>query len=281
VGILGLIALLVVVAAPAMRSSPIVLDSTTAAPDRPLPAELRRAVHSRSYLLLNAAFFVCGFHVTFIGIHLSGYVEDIGLSSSTGSTALALSGLFNIFGSVIAGALGQCFRYTWILAGIYGLRAVVTAAFILIPAGTATTLIFGASMGMLWLATVPMTSGIVTNQFGPTYAGTLFGIVFLAHQIGSFIGAWMGGELIDATGSYALMWWLSVALGVPAMGLHLMISDHPVPDPPPVGDGGLRVAPAGLAALVLVAIGSGALSLTARAVDASTAVAYGLLAAPT
>ncbi len=232
-------------------------------------------------MMLNAAFFVCGFHVTFIGIHLAGYVEDVGLSSSTGSTALALIGLFNVFGSLLAGALGQRFRYTWILAGIYGLRALVIAAFILIPAGTGATLIFGAAMGMLWLATVPMTSGIVTNQFGPTHAGTLFGIVFLSHQIGSFIGAWMGGELVDATGSYALMWWLSVALGVLAMGLHLLISDHPVPEPPPASESGLRVTPAGLATLVVLAIGSGALSLTARAADATVAIAYCVLTTPT
>ncbi|MGZ0220666.1 MAG: MFS transporter, partial [Acidimicrobiales bacterium] len=102
-------------------------------------------------------------------------------------------------------------------------RAAVIAAFILIPASTTATLIFASSMGLLWLATVPMTSGIVTNQFGPTHAGTLFGIVFLSHQIGSFTGAWMGGELVDATGSYALMWWFAVGLGVLAMGLHLMI----------------------------------------------------------
>jgi predicted MFS family arabinose efflux permease len=278
--VLAMVALLVVIAAPAMRSAPIVVDPATKEPDRLLRAELRRAMHSRSYLMLNAAFFVCGFHVTFIGLHLSGYVEDIGLSSSVGSTALALIGLFNVFGSLIAGALGQRFKYTWILAAIYGMRAVVIAAFILIPASSTATLIFGAAIGILWLATVPMTSGIVTNQFGPTHAGTLFGIVFLSHQIGSFIGAWMGGVLVDATGSYNLMWWFSVALGVLAMGLHLLISDHPVPEPPPAGAGGLRVAPAGLAMLAIVAIGSATLSLTARTADASVAVAYCVLSAP-
>jgi predicted MFS family arabinose efflux permease len=243
--ILGIVALLVVVAAPAMRSTPIVMDPATKKPDRSLRVELRRAAHSRSYLMLNAAFFVCGFHVTFIGIHLAGYVEGIGLSSSTAATALALIGLFNVFGALIAGALGQRLPYTWILAVIYGLRAAVIAAFILIPASTTATLIFASSMGLLWLATVPMTSGIVTNQFGPTHAGTLFGIVFLSHQIGSFTGAWMGGELVDATGSYALMWWFAVGLGVLAMGLHLMINDQPVPEPPPAVGGGFRLAPAG------------------------------------
>ena len=279
--ILGMVALLVVVAAPAMRSTPIVVDSATKKPDRLLRAELRRAAHSRSYLMLNAAFFVCGFHVTFIGIHLAGYVEGIGLSSSTAATALALIGLFNVFGSLIAGALGQRIPYTWILAAIYGLRAIVIAAFILIPASTTATLIFASSMGLLWLATVPMTSGIVANQFGPTHAGTLFGIVFLSHQIGSFTGAWMGGELVDATGSYAVMWWLSVVLGVLAMGLHLMISDQPVPEPPPATEGRLRVAPAGLAMLAIFAVGSAALSLTVRAADASAMIAYCVLSTAT
>ena len=139
-----------------------------AEPARTLRDELRRASHSRSYLLLNGAFFVCGFHVTSIGIFLPGYAQDGGLSSATASTGLALIGLFNIAGSLIVGVLGQRIRFTTVLAWIYGLRAVVIAAYLLVPLSAASTIAFGMAMGLLWLATVPMTSAIVTQQFGPT-----------------------------------------------------------------------------------------------------------------
>ena len=251
---MALILLPIIVVAPAMRSWAIASERGEASdvgPSKPLGDELRRAASSRSYLLLNAAFFVCGFHVTFIGIHLPGYVEDLGQSSSTASTALALIGLFNVFGSLLVGVLGGRYSFTGILAGIYGLRAVVIATYVLLPASTTSTIIFGMAIGTLWLATVPMTGAIVTQQFGPTHAGALFGIVFLSHQLGSFVGAWVGGELVDATGSYSIMWWVSIGLGVFAMALHLVIDERPVPEPP-AGAGGIRVAPAGLATSVLV-----------------------------
>ena len=244
--VLAALTLPIILFAPAMRSSLIpssektVIDPDTEA--RPLRDELRRAASSRSYFLLNAAFFVCGFHVTFIGLFLPGYVNDNGQTGTTAATALALIGLFNVFGSLAAGFLGQRHSFTLILAGIYGLRAVVIAVYVIVPVSAMSTIVFGAAIGLLWLATVPMTSAIVTQQFGPTHAGTLFGIVFLSHQIGSFIGAWMGGELVDATGSYSIMWWTSVGLGIFAMLLHLVIDESPVPDPPPGIAGGIRVA---------------------------------------
>ncbi len=226
---------------------------------RSLGEELRRAAGSRSYLMLNGAFFVCGFHVTFIGVHLPAYVGDIGLSESVGATALALIGLFNVFGSLAAGALGARFSPTLLLAGIYGLRALVITGFVLLPQTSTSTIVFGAAIGTLWLATVPLTSGIVAQQFGTTHAGALFGIVFLSHQIGSFIGAWMGGEVVDATGSYSPVWWTAVGLGVGAMVLHLFIDEGPVPDEPKARR--IRLAPAvWLAAVGLataIAIGSG------------------------
>lgn len=263
--ILGGICLLVVAVAPAMRSMSIVGDALDGEPDEAEPtrpdlrADLRRARHSRSYLLLNAAFFVCGFHVTFIGVHLAGFVDDVGLSASTASTALALIGLFNVFGSLLAGYLGQRHRLTLVLAGIYGLRAVVIAAYVLAPTTTASTIVFAMAMGVLWLSTVPPTGAIVTQMFGPANAGALFGIVFFSHQLGSFIGAWMGGELVDATGSYLTMWWIAVGLGIWAMVLHLFIDERPAPDPPETA-GGLRLAPAGLSLLLVVAGFSAALS---------------------
>ena len=192
-------------------SDPGTPGTATTEPPRTLRQELRRAGHSRSYLMLNGAFFVCGFHVTFIGIFLPGYAEDGGISSSTAATALALIGLFNVAGSLIVGVLGQRMRFTTVLAWIYGLRAVVIAVYVVVPLTAASTIAFSMAIGLLWLATVPMTSAIVTQQFGPTHAGALFGIVFLSHQIGSFIGAFLGGELVDATDSYLAMWWIGLA----------------------------------------------------------------------
>lgn len=261
--ILALALIPIVLLAPLLRSRVIATpEEVLATPAVPLRNDLRRASGSRAYILLNAAFFVCGFHVTFIGIHLAGFVDLRGLSGTTASTALALVGLFNVFGSLVVGALGQRYSFTKLLAGIYGLRAVTIAVFVSLPVTTTSTIIFAMAMGVLWLSTVPPTSAIVTQLFGPTNAGALFGIVFLSHQMGSFIGAWLGGELVDATGSYAFMWWLSVALGIFAMGAHLLIDERPVAEPPP-GPGGLRIVPAGLAAITVAVGMSAALSLAA------------------
>ena len=165
--------------------------------DQTLRDAVREALGHRGYVLLTVGFFVCGFHVTFIGVFLPGYAEDGGLSPSTASTALALIGLFNVAGSLIVGVLGQRMRFTTVLAWIYGLRAVVIAGYILVPLSATSTIVFSMGMGLLWLATVPMTSAIVTQQFGPAHAGALFGIVFLSHQLGSFVGAFLGGvELV-------------------------------------------------------------------------------------
>lgn len=230
-------------------------SSTSDAPDEiaPLRQELRRAGQSRSYLLLNAGFFVCGFHVTFIGTHLAAYVEDLGLAGTVGATALALIGLFNIVGSFTAGALGAKHSKTRLLSVIYAARAVVITGFVLIPATAQTTAVFGALIGLLWLATVPLTSGIVLSQFGPAHAGTLFGIVFLSHQVGSFFGAWLGGRLADATGSYAAAWWLAVALGLFAAVVHLFIDDGPAAPARPAGARRWRLAPT-VGALVIAAV---------------------------
>lgn len=236
-----------------------------------LSEDLRRARASRPYLFLNAAFFVCGFHVTFIGVHLAGFVNLVGLAPSTASTGLALIGLFNVFGSLLVGALGQRYSYTYLLAGIYGLRAVVIAIFVVMPVTTTSTIIFAMAMGVLWLSTVPPTSGIVTEMFGPTNSGALFGIVFLSHQMGSFIGAWMGGEVVDVTGSYSIMWWLAVALGIFAMAMHLLLDEGPAPTPPR----GAKIGIAPLAAvLFVVATGTAAaVSLSASAASAGTTAA--------
>ena len=163
--------------------------------------------------------------MTFIGVHLAGYVTTINLSPSVASNALALIGLFNVVGSLLVGWLGQRFAFTKILAVIYGLRAVGIAVFVLSPPSATATIIFGITMGVLWLSTVPPTSAMVTEQFGPANSGALFGVVFLSHQLGAFLGAWLGGELFDRTGSYSLMWWLAAGLGLFAMAVHLLITD--------------------------------------------------------
>jgi predicted MFS family arabinose efflux permease len=182
----------------------------------------------------TAGFFVCGFHVAFIAVHLPAYLTDRGLSPQLGAWALALIGLFNIFGSVTSGVLGGKRSKKYLLSFLYSARAATFLAFILVPLSISTVLAFSAVIGVLWLSTVPLTSGLVAQIFGPRYMGMLFGIVFFSHQVGSFIGVWLGGYLFDATGSYMMVWWLSVALGLLATALHLPIDEravHPITKP--------------------------------------------------
>lgn len=232
-------------------------------PQRTLRDELRKAASSRDYLLLNLGFFVCGFHVTSIATHLPAYADDVGLSDGIGSTAIALIGLFNVFGSLAAGALGQRYSKTGLLAGIYALRAVVIALYVVVPVSGVTTMAFAVTMGTLWLSTVPLTSGIVAQQFGTLHSGSLFGIVFLSHQIGSFLGAWGGGLLVDRFDTYNPVWWISVALGGVAMVAHLALNDGPVPDPPTSGGNSMRWLPAGAAAVLVLALAPPLLRATA------------------
>ncbi len=271
---LGVVVLLVAAFAPWLRGRSIdqaVDQPASDEPPVPLRDELRRAWHSRSYLLLNLAFLVCGFHVTFIATHLASYAEDVGQTRAIAATSLALIGLFNVFGSLAAGALGARYSKTRLLSGIYAARAVVITAFLLVPPSPATIVAFGAGIGLLWLATVPLTSGIVVAQFGTAHAGTLFGIVFLAHQLGAFVGAWMGGAMADRFDSYDPAWWVAVGLGVMAAVVHLAIDEGQQPPAPArVAAGTPALGPAAAAVLVVVGLGIG--SLTAAG-SASGAVA--------
>jgi len=190
---------------------------------------LREAGGHLSYWYLVAGFFVCGFHVAFILTHLPPYLKDLGLPSSIGGIALALVGLFNIVGSYSAGVLGGTRSKKWLLSMIYFGRAVVITIFVLTPPSSASVLIFAGAMGLLWLSTVPLTSGLVAVMFGQRYMATLFAIVFFSHQVGSFIGVWLGGYLYDRTGSYDMVWWFSVALGLFAALIHLPIVERPAP----------------------------------------------------
>ena len=193
-----------------------------------LTAALGEALSQRSYLLLTAGFFVCGFHVAFITAHFPTYVTDLGLSARAGAYALSLVGLFNICGSLLSGAFGQRYSKKYGLSAIYAGRAVIILALLLAPANELTVYLFAAAMGLLWLSTVPLTTGIVAQMFGLRFMATLFGIVFLSHQVGSFLGVWLGGLLYDQTGSYDAMWWAGVGFGIFAALVHLPINDAPL-----------------------------------------------------
>lgn len=193
-----------------------------------LGAALVEARGHSGYLYLTAGFFVCGFQVIFIAVHMIPYVTQLGMAPMVGASALALVGLFNIFGSLGAGALGGRYRKKHLLSYLYLARSAVILVFILGPKTEASVLIFGAVIGLLWLSTVPLTSGLIAQIFGPRYLATLFGITFFSHQVGSFLGAWLGGLVFDMTGSYDLMWQATIVLGVAAAALHWPIGDAPV-----------------------------------------------------
>jgi len=189
---------------------------------------LSEAFGHQSYVLLVLGFFTCGFHIAFITVHLPPYLVDRGLDVSWGGWVLAFIGLFNIFGAVAAGLLGSRFPKRYLISIIYALRAVAIAAFVLAPMSPASALIFGAAMGVLWLSTVPLTSALVALMFGPRFMATLFGFVFFSHQVGAFIGVWLGGYLYERTGSYDMVWWLGAALGIFAALVNLPIREQPV-----------------------------------------------------
>ena len=196
--------------------------------DQSLTEALGEAMSHRSYLLLTAGFFVCGFHVAFITVHFPTYVTDLGLPARAGAYALSLVGLFNIIGSLISGAFGQRYPKKVGLSGIYFGRALVICGFLIVPASELNVYLFAASMGLLWLSTVPLTTGIVAQIFGIRFMATLFGFVFLSHQVGSFLGVWLGGLIHDRTGSYDAMWWAGIGFGLFAAIVHLPINDSPL-----------------------------------------------------
>ena len=186
---------------------------------------VREAFGNTSFRWLTAGYFVCGFQVVFIGVHMPSYLKDNGLSPAVATTALALIGLFNVFGTYAAGSLGQRMPKKYILSAIYLLRSVVILTFISLPLTPWSVYIFSAVMGVLWLSTVPPTNAIVAQIFGVQYMSMLGGFVFLSHQLGSFMGAWLGGKLYDATGSYNVVWWIAVALGVFAALVNLPVRE--------------------------------------------------------
>ena len=196
--------------------------------DQTIGHALREAFSYPSFNLLMAGYFVCGFQVVFIGVHMPSYLKDHGLSPQVASYALALIGLFNVFGTYIAGTLGQRMPKRHILAFIYFVRAVAISIFLLVPLSPLSVYVFSAVMGALWLSTVPPTNATIAQIFGVQHLSMLGGFVFFSHQIGSFIGIWLGGFLYDHTGNYDMVWYVSNALGVIAGLLNLPVREAPV-----------------------------------------------------
>lgn len=226
--ILGAAALLMAPLAWGLREPGFGSQSTPVRRDQTILQALREAFGYRSFQLLMAGYFVCGFQVVFIGVHMPSYLKDNGLSPQVASYALALIGLFNVFGTYAAGVLGQKLAKRKILAFIYLARSVAISLFLLAPLTPWSVYLFASAMGLLWLSTVPPTNAIVAQVFGVAHLSMLGGFVFFSHQVGSFMGVWLGGLLYDQTGSYHIVWYISIALGVFAAVVNWPIREQPI-----------------------------------------------------
>ncbi len=230
---------------PFMRSNYV---ASKAELEESLGSIVSRAVRDPSYIMIFIGFFSCGFQLAFVTAHFPAFVTEVCASISPdgllaklgitttaalGAVAIGLIGVFNIIGTITAGALGNIYRKKYLLAGIYAGRTLIAAWFILVPMTPVTVLVFSVVMGSLWLATVPLTSGLVAYLFGLRYMGTLYGLVFFSHQLGSFLGVWLGGVLHDRFGSYEVVWWVGVATGLLSAVIHLPITEKPRPAPTP------------------------------------------------
>ena len=224
---LGLASLLIIPLSFGLRE-PGFIGGATPQRDQSIVHALREAFAYPSFQLLMAGYFVCGFQVVFIGVHMPSYLKDHGLSPEVASIALALIGLFNVFGTYIAGSLGQRLAKRKILAFIYFSRAVVITVFLLVPLTPWSVYIFSSVMGLLWLSTVPPTNAVVAQIFGVAHLSMLGGFVFFSHQIGSFMGVWLGGYLYDKTGSYDVVWYIAIALGVFAALVNLPVRENAI-----------------------------------------------------
>ena len=223
--ILGLSALAIVPLAFGLKEPAI---AAAKGPQQSMKAAVSEAFAHPSFLLLMAGYFVCGFQVVFIGVHMPSYLKDHGLTPTVATTALALIGLFNVVGTYAAGSLGERLPKRYILSAIYALRAVAITVFLNVPLTPWSVYIFSAVMGTLWLSTVPPTNALVAQIFGVKYLSMLGGFVFLSHQCGSFLGAWLGGRLYNMTGSYDVVWWIAVALGVFAALINLPVKEQAI-----------------------------------------------------
>ncbi len=226
--VLGCAALIIVPLAFGLKEAPTAVGS---GPRQSVGAALREAFAYPSFRLLMAGYFVCGFQVVFIGVHMPSYLKDAGMAPQVATTALALIGLFNVIGTYAAGSLGQRMPKRYILSAIYALRALVILVFINLPLTPWSVYIFAATMGVLWLSTVPPTNAILAQIFGVRHMSMLGGFVFLSHQCGSFLGAWLGGKLYDLTGGYTVVWWIAIALGVFAALINLPVRETAIARP--------------------------------------------------
>ncbi len=227
--ILGVLVLLVLPLSLALAMPPgdKATSSAAARPQSVLQA-LSEAFGHPSFVLLTLGYFTCGFQVFFIGVHLPAYLVDRGLSVEIGGWTLAMIGLFNIFGSIGAGLLGNVIPKRFILSAIYFARSLAIAIYIMLPPSAVATLIFGAVMGLLWLSTVPPTSSLIAIMFGTRWLAMLLGIAYFSHQLGGFLGVWLGGLLFERSGSYDIVWWLAIVLGVLSALINLPIVEKPV-----------------------------------------------------
>jgi predicted MFS family arabinose efflux permease len=191
-------------------------------------AALREAFGYPSFQLLTAGYFVCGFQVVFIGVHMPSYLKDRGLTPDVATMALALIGVFNVFGTYASGLIGQRWPKRYLLSSIYLFRAIAIVLFLWLPLTPSSVYLFSSVMGLLWLSTVPATNAVVAQIFGVRYLSMLGGFVFLSHQVGSFLGVWLGGRLYDTTGSYDVVWWIAIALGVFAALANLPVREEPI-----------------------------------------------------
>jgi MFS family permease len=224
--VLGLGSLLILPLAWGLRES--AMGHVTSLRQQTIAQAVREAFAYRSFQWLMAGYFVCGFQVVFIGVHMPSYLKDQGLSPEVASYALALIGLFNVVGTYAAGALGERMSKPRILSAIYFLRAVAITVFLLVPLSPISVYVFSAFMGLLWLSTVPPTSAVIAQIFGVTHLSMLAGFAFFSHQIGSFMGVWLGGLLYDRTGSYDVVWWWCIALGIFAGLANLPVREAPI-----------------------------------------------------
>ena len=222
----GLSLLIILFALPLMSRNTSTTQRGAGEADLTMRQAIGIAFHHRSYLLLVSGFFVCGFQLAFIVVHMPAYLAEHGISKEFAGFSMGLIGLFNVVGSYVSGIIGGKGEKRVPLAFIYLLRSLLVAGFVLLPVTPLTTMAFTVTMGLLWLSTVPLTMGLVTVMFGTRYMATLYGFVFVSHQVGSFLGVWLGGRLYDAFGSYDIVWWLSVALGVFAFIVHLPIREQ-------------------------------------------------------
>ena len=226
--ILGALSLVIAPLALWLREPGFAPGQTQPVREQSIVQALREAFGYRSFQLLMAGYFVCGFQVVFIAVHMPSYLKDMGQSPQVASYALALIGLFNVFGTYAAGVLGQKLAKRKILAFIYIMRSVAITLFLLAPLSPWSVYIFASVMGLLWLSTVPPTNAIVAQVFGVAHLSMLGGFVFFSHQIGSFMGVWLGGLLYDTTGSYNIVWYISIALGVFAALVNLPVRENPI-----------------------------------------------------